>query len=267
MVGLPREKRLPLRAYHAAMIFKNGVPVGYFEGLSLFERMESGFNFYYTFREGETAWIYVQTLRVCKQLLGVTTFTLDPYQIGFENEEGIESGAFWFYRKLGFRPTRRELLELTLREEKKLAARPGYRTTANTLRKLAAGYMIYELSPVRRGTWDDFQVRKIGLAVQRRMARDFNGDPDEIRSRSVYEVTKALNLSIVEWKAAELVALQELALPLVLIADLNNWSNGEKDQLTKVIRAKAGADESTYLRAMQNYPRLREQFIKLGSGV
>jgi len=267
MVGLPREKRLPLRAYHAAMIFKNGVPVGYFEGLSLFERMESGFNFYYTFREGETAWIYVQTLRVCKQLLGVTTFTLDPYQIGFENEEGIESGAFWFYRKLGFRPTRRELLELTLREEKKLAARPGYRTTANTLRKLAAGYMIYELSPVRRGTWDDFQVRKIGLAVQRRMARDFNGDPDEIRSRSVYEVTKALNLSIVEWKAAELVALQELALPLVLIADLNNWSNGEKDQLTRVIRAKAGADESTYLRAMQNHPRLREQFIKLGSGV
>ena len=127
--------------------------------------------------------------------------------------------------------------------------------------------MIYELSPVRRGTWDDFQVRKIGLAVQRRMARDFNGDPDEIRSRSVYEVTKALNLSIVEWKAAELVALQELALPLALIPDLNNWSNGEKDQLTKVIRAKAGADESTYLRAMQNYPPLREEFIKLGSGV
>jgi len=28
------------------MIFKNGVPVGYFEGLSLFERMESGFNLY-----------------------------------------------------------------------------------------------------------------------------------------------------------------------------------------------------------------------------
>src|SRR5204862_7864617 len=90
VIGLPPGKRLPLRAYHAAMIFKNGVPIGYFEGLSLFERMESGFNLYYTFREGETAWIYVQTLRVCKQLLGVTTFTLDPYQIGFENEEGIE---------------------------------------------------------------------------------------------------------------------------------------------------------------------------------
>ncbi|HEY3037905.1 MAG TPA: hypothetical protein VGJ66_04165, partial [Pyrinomonadaceae bacterium] len=42
VVGLPPGKRLPLRVYHAAMIFKNGVPVGYFEGISLFERMESG---------------------------------------------------------------------------------------------------------------------------------------------------------------------------------------------------------------------------------
>src|SRR2546423_12922849 len=44
VMGVPAENRLPLRAYHAAMIFKNGVAVGYFEGLSLFERMESGFN-------------------------------------------------------------------------------------------------------------------------------------------------------------------------------------------------------------------------------
>ena len=33
ITGLPPGVRLPLRAYHAAMIFKNGVAVGYFEGL------------------------------------------------------------------------------------------------------------------------------------------------------------------------------------------------------------------------------------------
>ena len=102
-MGVPPDKRLPLRAYHAAIIFKNGVAVGYFEGLSIFERLESGFNFYYTFREGETAWIYAKTLAILRHLLGVTVFTIDPYQIGYENEEGIESGAFWFYRKFGFR--------------------------------------------------------------------------------------------------------------------------------------------------------------------
>jgi hypothetical protein len=167
LMGLPPDKRLPLRAYHAAMVYKNGVPIGYFEGLSLFERMESGFNLYYTFREGETAWLYARTLNVMHHFTGVTAFSLDPYQIGYENEEGIESGAFWFYRKLGFRPTHRETLRLAQKEEEKIAARKGYRTSAATLRRLAESPMIFELDVARRGDWDRFEVRKIGFKAQR----------------------------------------------------------------------------------------------------
>jgi hypothetical protein len=169
LVGLPAERRLPLRAYHAAMIYKNGVPVGYFEGLSLFERMESGFNLYYTFRDGETAWLYARVLNVFHHFTGTTAFSLDPYQIGYENEEGIESGAFWFYRKLGFRPTDKDILRLTMREEEKIGTRKGYRTSAATLRKLAASPMIFELDSERRGDWDRFQIRKIGFKAQREL--------------------------------------------------------------------------------------------------
>ncbi len=171
--GLPAEKRLPLRAYHALTIYKNGVPVGYFEGLSIFERMESGFNLYYTFRDGETAWLYARVLNVMRHLVGVTTFAIDPYQIGFENEEGIESGAFWFYRKLGFRPTRRELLELVQKEEQKIATRTGYRTPARTLKRLAESPMIFELNEERAGDWDLFQVRKIGFEAARQKVKHF----------------------------------------------------------------------------------------------
>lgn len=167
LMGLRQDKRLPLRTCHAAMIYKNGVPIGYFEGLSLFERMESGFNLYYTFRDGETAWLYARVLNVMHQFTGVTAFALDPYQIGHENEEGIESGAFWFYRKLGFRPARREALQLALKEEQKLKTRKGYRTPAATLRKLATSPMIFEMDEKRRGDWDRFQVRKIGFKAQR----------------------------------------------------------------------------------------------------
>src|SRR3979490_2358900 len=99
--------------------------------------MESGFNFYYSFREGETAWIYARTLAVFHQLLGVTAFSIDPYQIWYENEEGIESGAFLFYRNPGFRPTKPHLLKLTLAEEHRIATRRNYRTPAKTLRQLA----------------------------------------------------------------------------------------------------------------------------------
>lgn len=102
IMGLPPNRRLPLRAYHAALIFKNGVPVGYFEGISLFERMESGFNLYYTFREGETAWLYARTLNIFHHLCGVTAFSLDPYQIGYENEEGSSRAHSGFIASLVF---------------------------------------------------------------------------------------------------------------------------------------------------------------------
>jgi hypothetical protein len=265
IAGLPRDKRLPLRAYHAAMIFKNGVPVAYFEGLSFFERMESGFNLYYTFREGETAWLYAQTLHIFHHLLGVSVFTLDPYQIGFENEEGIESGAFWFYRKLGFRPTSPELMKLVLNEEKKIGARPGYRTSARTLRKLAESPMIFELEQTNSGDWDRFQLRNIGLAATRSMAAKHRGEAEAFRLASIEKLRRALRVRPEDFGPAEAPALTDFAFALSLIDDLSEWNDAEKRALAQIIRAKATADESRYLKLMQRHARLRSALIKLGS--
>lgn len=265
VTGVPAGKRLPLRAYHAAMIFKNGVPVGYFEGLSLFERMESGFNFYYSFREGETAWIYARTLNLFHHLLGVTAFSVDPYQIGFENEEGIESGAFWFYRKLGFRPTQPKLVDLALAEEKKIAARTSYRTPARVLRRLAEGPMIFELDKSKSGDWDRFQIRNIGLAVQRRMAAGFRGNAETIRIDSVKAITRSLGFSIRGWNELELNAVSDLALVLALISDLSDWTRQDKQLLVNIIRSKASRVEARCLKQMQKHARLRSEIIRLGS--
>ena len=265
VIGLPPGRRLPLRAYHAAMIFKNGIPVGYFEGLSIFERMESGFNFYYSFREGETAWIYARTLSVFQKLLGVNAFTLDPYQIGHENEEGIDSGAFWFYRKLGFRPTQPEIEKLTEKEEQKIGRRASYRTSARTLRRLAAGPMIWELNGERRGDWDRFQVRNIGFNVQRQLAKLYAGDPERMRQESVQKLTQGLRLSLKGWDELDQQALQELAVPLALIPDFDRWPEAEKKLLVQILGAKVKGDEARYLKLMQNHERLRAAMIKLGS--
>lgn len=225
VTGLSPAKRLPLRAYHAAMIYKNGVPIGYFEGLSLFERMESGFNLYYTFRDGETAWLYARILNVMRHFAGVTAFAIDPYQVGHENEEGIESGAFWFYRKLGFRPTQREVSKLVEKEEAKIAKGAGYRTSARTLRKLAESPMIFELNQKFAGEWDRFQVRKIGLRTQGR------------KFESLFS----------------------------LVRDLPRWSVQEKQLLKRIVQAKSAAEETTYLKLMQRHERLRREIIRLGS--
>lgn len=267
VIRLPRERRLPLRAYHAAMIFKNGVPIGYFEGLSLFERMESGFNFYYGFRDGETAWIYARTLNCFRHLLGVTVFTLDPYQIGYENEEGIDSGAFWFYRKLGFRPTLPGLLKLALAEERRIATRPSYRTPKSVLRQLATGPMIFEMDHSQTGDWDRFQVRNIGFAAQRHMAAHFNGVAEELQKKAVEEVTHVLGMHVRDWRPVQQSALCDLAVALFLVPNLSYWTAAEKQHVIKIIGAKAGADEARYLKLAQKHGRLRREIIKLGSKV
>jgi len=165
--GVPPEWRLPLRAYHGGMFFKNGVPAGYVELLSLFERAEVGFNLYYTFREGETAWIYARLLRLFRQVLGVTCFSVDPYQIGHENSEAVDSGAFWFYRKLGFRPAGPEVARLVEREEARMRQTPGYRSSRRTLERLANGYMLYEMPGTESGDWDHFRIRTLAQRLQR----------------------------------------------------------------------------------------------------
>ncbi|MEK6333388.1 MAG: hypothetical protein AABM67_00460 [Acidobacteriota bacterium] len=269
VMGVPPEHRLPLRAYHAVLVFKNGVPVAYFEGLSVFERMESGFNLYYTFREGETAWLYARILRLMRQLLGVTVFSIDPYQVGHENEEGIESGAFWFYRKLGFRPVRPELIKLTLSEERRLAADPRRRTSPSTLRKLAAGHMLFEM-PVSqprapRSDWDRFEGRNVGLAVQRRIAREFHSDPQKFRTQSVEFLKSKLGIETRRWSDAALSVLESLGLVFATVPGMRDWSDGEKELAVRIIQAKASHSEAVYLKLMQKHARLRAAIIRLGS--
>jgi hypothetical protein len=265
ITGVPPERRLPLRAYHAGPVFKNGVPVCYVECLSFFERIEVGFNVYYTFREGESAWIYARVLKIFRQLLKVSVFSIDPYQLGYENEEGIESGAFWFYRKLGFRPTVPRLTELMRTEELRLATRPGYRTPPRILRQLAQGHMLLEIPPADRGRWDNFQIRNVALAVQRKMARRFKGEAEKIRQASVESVARALNVNRMDLKQAERAAFADHALVLALIPDLSSWSRDEKQAVVEIIRAKAGADEARYVRLLVGHPRLRDEVIRIGS--
>lgn len=210
--GAAPEKRLPLRAYHAGMFFKNGVPAGYVEVLSFFERAEVGFNLYYMFREGETAWIYAKILQLCRQLLGVTAFWVDPYQIGHENEEAIESGAFWFYRKLGFRPVSPAAARLAAREERRPLAHPGERTPARVLRRLAASPMIYETPGARTGDWDSFHIRRLAVAEWPRQVRHaFEGHAKHKRSGEEARYLHALLAD--EWLRGEMLRLGSVGVP------------------------------------------------------
>ena len=154
-------------------------------------------------------------------------------------------------------------MKLTFSEEKKIAANPSYRTPARTLRKLADGHMLFETSSSAH--WDRFQIRNVGLAVQRRMAGEFAGDATEIRAGSIRTVSRMLGANTRTWNEAERLAVGDLALVLALIPDLNRWSTAEKQLAVRIIRAKASADEGRYLRLMQKHVRMRAALIRIGS--
>ncbi len=262
--GLAPEKRLPLRAYLAGFTVKNGVPINYVECISLFDWTEIGFNTFPAYRDGETAWIYAQTLRLLRQLHGVSAISVYPYQIGDGNEEAIGSGAFWFYRKMGFRSMDPELEKLAQAEEKKVRANPKYRTSAATLRRLSKAHVVYELPEAHRGAWDSFAMRNIGFAVQRRMARDFSGDADAMRRDAVAWLGRQLKMSPSRLSRAAQPAFADFAAILLLMPDLPRWTAEEKSALGEIIAAKAGRTELRYLRLLQKHPRLRAAILKLG---
>ena len=265
LMGLERDRRLPLRAGFAGFIVKNAVSVGYIEGLAFFERIEIGFNIYYTFREGESAWIFGRVLRLLNQVYGVTSFSIDPYQLGRENPEAIESGAFWFYRKLGFRPTSTAVERLLRTEEARMASDPSYRSSPQRLQRLVTGNLLYEIDPKCAGEWDRFHIRNLGLAVQRRMAARYGGDAARARRKASARISRILGARTARWTVPEACAFQNFALVLDLVPDLARWTREEKKALAEIIRAKAGREEIRCLRLLQKHTRLRKTLIRIGS--
>jgi hypothetical protein len=268
--NLPPDRRLPLRAYVAGLTLKNGVPVNYIEAIGLCEWMEVGFNTFYTFRGGEAGWIYAQVLRCLCHRMGTTCVSVYPYQLGHDNEEAIESGAFWFYRKLGFRPGRADLQRMAEREERKIATDPKYRTPARTLKRLAAGHVFYEFPGSEVGAWDRFSTRNIGLRVSRRMARDFGGDAARMREHSRRALERILfpgngGVRASSWTPLEKAAFENFALVLADVPGLRAWTREEREALVRIIRAKAKPDEMLYLHLTQGHARLRRALLTLGS--
>ncbi len=263
--GLTPEWRLPLRGYFAGITVKNGVPVNYFEAIGLAEWLEVGFNTFYAFREGETAWVYSKVLHLLHQLAGTSCFSVYPYQLGFENEEAIASGAFWFYRKLGFRPGRPEILAITEKEEAKMKRNPAHRTTARTLRKLSAGHVFYEFGKEQSGLWDTFSVRNIERKVQQHMAEQYGGDAAQMRLATASRLAQVLGIDTANWTPLGREAFRNFACILALVPGIADWPPEQREAIAEVIRAKVVPEEGVYMRLMQKHLALKEALLRLGS--
>jgi hypothetical protein len=143
LVGMVAERRTADPAMYGVMTLRNGVPIGYLDLGVSGRHVEVAFNTFPAFRGAEAARTLARVLAMLRHVFGARSFGVDGYQLGVGNREAIDSGAWWFYFKLGFRPRAAAARRLARRELARWRADPGYRSSAATLERLARWPLYY----------------------------------------------------------------------------------------------------------------------------
>lgn len=247
LIGVLREFRSPLETLHVFLMVKNGVPVAYGPAAVFMGCCEMGMNLFPEFRGGEVRRLYAQLMRALHHVLAVDHFFVTRYGMGEGNDEAIESAAFWFYRRLGFRPTNPRVEALAREEEARMAARPGHRSGRRMLRRLSHTEACLDLSNGRRRPMD---LGRLGVAQSRFIARTFGGDRALAERRCVARVRRLLDPGGDGW------ALRALSPLLCMIPDLPRWSRRERAALARIIRAKDAPCEIRAARLFGRHARL-----------
>jgi len=254
LAGVRPEKRCAFEALYYYLVTKNGVPIAYGPASPFLGACEMGINFFEEFRGAETRFVYTQVMRVLYHVLGVRNFYVTPYGMGKGNAAALASGAFWFYRKLGFATANREVEELANEEERKMRSQPGYRSDSRTLKRLSATAASLDLSG---GTCPRFD----SSALARTVTRDFNaaaeGSRDAHARRCLRGVVRALGVGeLSAWTEDERESLARMAPALSQIEDLAAWSARDKRSLIRIVRAKGKRSEARAAAGMLAHPRL-----------
>ncbi len=272
--GCAPDVRLPLESNFGAMLVRNGLPVGYGVGAMLLDRAEIAINIFPAHRRGESSWIIEQFFRLFVHHFGARVLVVRSYQVGDDNDEALESGAFWFYYKLGFRPAGKAIAKLAERERALLQADRRRRTPLHLLRRLSKGDLFFRLDEAGSSEWSELRVADLGYTVTRFVARKFGGRRAAAESACVEQVAKALGLDRRRrWTENEITGFRRLAPLLACIPGLGRWRPAEKQLLARIIRAKGSRRERTFVLLVQRHARLREALwnlaraeVKLRSG-
>ncbi|MBP7586854.1 MAG: hypothetical protein KBA72_02810 [Thermoanaerobaculia bacterium] len=267
VIGVRPDRRLLLEAVYAFLTLKNGVPAGYVLNSALFGSAEIAFNVFEAFRGVEAARVYARVLATVKEVFGASAFTIFPYQLGDGNDEALDSGAWWFYQKLGFRPRAQEAVTLMNRELARQRRDPASRSSRATLARLAQENLFLHLGRERREVIGEVPLPSVGVAATALLSRRFGGPSgadDRGEAACAAEARALLGLGgLAGWSADERDALQRWAPVVLLLPGIGRWSAAERRALGAVIRAKGGRRESEYVRRFDAHPKLPAALARL----
>ena len=253
LYGMIRSRRLPFDSYIGYMAFKNGIPAAYGGAWMMGDGAKVGVNIFETLRGGESAWMFCQILRLYRQRYGVEKFVVEPYQYGKNNQEGINSGAFWFYYRLGFRPMDEFLKMLADREAKIISEQKGYRTSKETLRKFTQSNIELCLSE-KEILFPD--TESLSVSITKHIAEKFSGNRKAAISFAKKYLTQSLGLKFQKWNISEKKCFENLCLLFLLIPGIEKWKQNEKNVLVKLLKSKGGEAESEYIFLLKQNKKL-----------
>ena len=263
MGGVP-DRRLLLEAVYGFLTLMNGVPIGYVLCSAFFNSAEIAYNVFETYRGAGAAQIYARVLGMVQQLFGVSSFAIDPYQLGHDNEEGQESGAWWFYYKLGFRPRDPDVRKLARSELRKQARNRRHRTSPAQLHRLAAEYMFLQFGRRRRDVLGCISLGNIGLHISNYLAARFGSDREKGLDVCERETAAMLGLrSLQALPPGERLAWRRWAPVVLALPGVERWTAAQKKALREVVRAKGGRRESDFVRLFDRHSRLRAAVMEL----
>jgi len=263
LYGVVAERRFLLECEYGHLILKNGIPVGYGSAWSLYGTCLLNFNIFPTFRGGQGVWLYAKTFAVFHQLFNADTFVVEPYQLGEENEEAIQSGAWWFYNKLGYKPYDREASRLAKWENEKRRARKNYRSSPSALRRLAQAPMFLHLGRRRKDVLGLVDLEACGLAVTDYLNRWHGVDRSQAEVDCAKTVCGWLDIDQPKLSSDQRLWLRRWSPLIASLESVPGWSQNDKTALRAVLLAKGGQQQSHYVHLFDRHRPLREALLKL----
>lgn len=254
LFGLPPQKRQTIDCYIGYLAYKNGLPIAYGGGWIFADSCRIGINIFPAFRGGESATIFMQILSAYKNIFNLNRFTVDPYQIGKNNTEGIHSAAFWMYYRLGFRPIQEVLKLLALTEYDNLIQHKNSRTSVATLKKLAHSVLEFCIHPKKQSI--NFDASDMSRMAQQNSVKQFASKvaskKNQVKTSAIYTWTE--NRFYENWE---------------LLIDWKLLDKAEQKYLLKIIKQlvnlKLSGDEWNYISMVQNAPKLLNTLMKQGN--
>lgn len=263
---LEPNRRLAFETYAGYMAFKNGIPVAYGGAWPFGYTAKIGLNIYEPFRGGESAHLFCQLMRVYHHRFGVKEFTVEPYQMGHGNKEGLVSGAFWFYYRMGFKPVEEKIARLAAEEQQKISTQKGYRTPLNTMKKLVAGNAALVIEPLPDNALTQAHLSCLSNKVSEYINTSYTGDRQKAIEKSSAFMRLQLNITAQVWKSyseSQQNSFNQLSLLFAQLKRIQLWKNTEKKQLLQWMLNKGGASEYDCPAILQKHATLSAAIIDL----